>query len=530
MSIRNISYTVSAAGISPSNSVFGGTQRDDNPTRVDFHIDGALASALVSEAEEKSGTVYYRFDVYDGDGNIIRVESEELGNKSTVSLPLTENITRNGGRITVYLVFTIIRVTGEGEDKTELNLFSFPAHLSLNNLPNAYTEGDHNARESLTTLEEAAKRAAANALLSETNSKASENSVRADRERVETAKEIFENASWVFDGNGGRDEEDPKIDIHYAVDDTISSSSTNALQNRAIYNALVAWKNEILAQAKLDAHPLWSLYWNMDKTITKAEANNPNSPKHPHTLFGGTWERITDKFILAAGGEHKINDYPIISPEAGGLKPKSVKITIGGQTFVDLSFTHHDGENKYCAAFPSNVSYDNKTLTSVGFGWWYGEYSDEYETHHPGTISLSGWQGESWYRIIPDEDVEIIMSDHSSYVITVADFRKWANEDNTYLTAQNLWTGKGGTAKHNDSKDEMPNHQHGIAAEGVGGTLLYYNASGDNTGSIISVTPTTNGAYPFISVPQGNSQPHNNMPPYETAYCWVRVPDPPSNN
>jgi hypothetical protein len=43
-----------------------------------------------------------------------------------------------------------------------------------------------------------------------------------------------------------------------------------------------------LAQAKLDAHPVGSLYWSSD-------------PTDPSTLFGGTWVRIKDRFVLAAG-------------------------------------------------------------------------------------------------------------------------------------------------------------------------------------------------------------------------------------
>lgn len=43
------------------------------------------------------------------------------------------------------------------------------------------------------------------------------------------------------------------------------------------------------AQLLLDiAHPVGSIYWSTDNT-------------NPSSLFGGTWEQIKDKFILAAG-------------------------------------------------------------------------------------------------------------------------------------------------------------------------------------------------------------------------------------
>ena len=43
-----------------------------------------------------------------------------------------------------------------------------------------------------------------------------------------------------------------------------------------------------VAQAKLDAHPVGSLYWSREAT-------------DPAALFGGAWERVKDRFILAAG-------------------------------------------------------------------------------------------------------------------------------------------------------------------------------------------------------------------------------------
>lgn len=46
-----------------------------------------------------------------------------------------------------------------------------------------------------------------------------------------------------------------------------------------------------VAQAKLDAHPVGSLYWSREAT-------------DPATLFGGAWERVKDRFILAAGDSY----------------------------------------------------------------------------------------------------------------------------------------------------------------------------------------------------------------------------------
>lgn len=44
---------------------------------------------------------------------------------------------------------------------------------------------------------------------------------------------------------------------------------------------------------KFIAHPIGSYYWSSD-------------PTDPATLFGGTWEQVTDRFILAAGSTYKV--------------------------------------------------------------------------------------------------------------------------------------------------------------------------------------------------------------------------------
>ena len=45
---------------------------------------------------------------------------------------------------------------------------------------------------------------------------------------------------------------------------------------------------DAVAQAKLAAHPVGSLYWSTQST-------------DPASLFGGTWTRVKDVFVLAAG-------------------------------------------------------------------------------------------------------------------------------------------------------------------------------------------------------------------------------------
>ena len=75
----------------------------------------------------------------------------------------------------------------------------------------------------------------------------------------------------------------------------------------------------------------------------------------------------------------------------------------------------------------------------------------------------------------------------------------------------------GGEATHKLTIDEMPSHGHSI--EPYGGRAGYGQAG--HTGTISQLAETVFTAYSASNT--GGDQPHNNMPPYKTYYCWERV-------
>lgn len=79
----------------------------------------------------------------------------------------------------------------------------------------------------------------------------------------------------------------PVTDAVYQGTTPLSAYNLNQMQEN-IENAI----NQAVSQAKLEAHPIGSLYWSKDST-------------DPGQLFGGTWERIKDVFILAAGDTYE---------------------------------------------------------------------------------------------------------------------------------------------------------------------------------------------------------------------------------
>lgn len=78
---------------------------------------------------------------------------------------------------------------------------------------------------------------------------------------------------------------------------TPSADDNTQLQSaimKFVNDAVLAANQQILNQAKLDAHPVGSLYWSSD-------------PTNPAELFGGTWTQIKDRFVWAKGDSDTVN-------------------------------------------------------------------------------------------------------------------------------------------------------------------------------------------------------------------------------
>lgn len=199
MAIRTINYTVSVGGITPASQQFGGTQGDHNAVELKFTLDTELYNNVTANAE---GTVYYRFDGYDGSGGVKSTEPAPLDD-SVCTYGLEEWITRYGGKVQVYLVLTDIT------DTTEMELYSFPAVLNLKDRPNGHSVdgGDY---ESISTLYEGAKASA------------------------DKAEDAATRAEQVLDDLGGAI---PNIDVTEVSDGVeITVTSKEGIETAKVYN------------------------------------------------------------------------------------------------------------------------------------------------------------------------------------------------------------------------------------------------------------------------------------------------------
>ena len=125
------------------------------------------------------------------------------------------------------------------------------------------------------------------------------------------------------------------------VDDVLSLTSTNPVQNKVITGALNGKANSSHTHLSSDVtdlidviYPVGSIYMSVGNTS-------------PSTLFGGTWEQIEDKFLLACGTKHQNGD------------------TGGSEDAVVVTHTHSTTE-KYLLTTSGGAITRNSTAGTTG--------------------------------------------------------------------------------------------------------------------------------------------------------------------
>lgn len=286
MAIRTISYSVKSDGISPNTEQQAGLQSEHAVTQLVFTLDSTLYQALLSEKGE-TDTLVYRFDCCDSMGGAVKTEPSAL-TSDTVTFTVGENLTRSGGKARVYLVISRYNA----EEKTETELLSFPAKLRFENVPE--TDSDNgNSRESLSTLTEAAKNAAARA------EQSADTAVEAQG-KTEAARLAIEGGSTViFDGNGTFGE----MDVDFVVDTELSKASDNAIANSTVAAKFETTDNNISENSANITDILQAINMMWDKIYPIGSIYISAASTSPATLFGGTWEQLDNEaaYVIEEG-------------------------------------------------------------------------------------------------------------------------------------------------------------------------------------------------------------------------------------
>lgn len=258
----------------------------------------------------------------------------------------------------------------------------------------------------------------------------------------------------------------------------------DANENDQLLEAL----NKIKAEAILAAHPVGSLYWT-------------SSSENPAVTFGGgTWTRIKDKFILAAGDTYT-------NGATGGAA--TVTLTTAQMPSHRHSFT------------PSGtVSSHTHTVGAHSHGLNSHTHTIPKHKHGTGTLAASS------------------QSLSASFQIRQGRYESIQPVTNCSVTTVGNPVGVYQIENYNLSKQQVTfslSHGHSITGSTADTDEL---TSGKATGSTAnstafdsgSTTPTFTGTASSTEykggpsgATSGQASPHENMPPYIVKYCWERV-------
>ena len=238
--MREIKYTISLDGVSPSNVQFGGMQGEHNATRLNVEISGDLLAKL-----EGAG---YRFEAEDGAGCRQTIAMGESISESIIC-KVPQSVTCNGGNVTIRLIFSKV-------DETEIEyiLYSFPMKLRF----------DLTSNGEITENKEASELSAAVSLAKDYAEQAKKfvgkdgiSATHFWNGTVLTVTSGSGTTSADLKGEKGdsyilTDEDKHEIIELLEIDNCLDSGSTNPVQNKAVTEAVSEIFQELERQVTLD--------------------------------------------------------------------------------------------------------------------------------------------------------------------------------------------------------------------------------------------------------------------------------------
>ena len=291
---------------------------------------------------------------------------------------------------------------------------------------------------------------------------------------------------------------------------TAGGATPSESSNNQVLNAI----NYLIAQAKseaiLAAHPIGSLYWSSKDT-------------DPNLLFGGTWTRIKDKFILAAGDTYTAG-------ATGGSA--SAQLTVSNLPSHSHSFTpsgsvsvssHTHGLNGHTHSFTPSGSI-TMSAHSHSLNNHTHSFSATATTGNQSANPSFGWTGSH---------------SHTYYVASASAGGSGSIEiGRGYYTTKTYISMTSASTSLTVSGGTTGNHTHSVTVSGttnasIGNTNVVTTAGSftgtasitdGNSGNTTATAPT--GSFTGsagITGATGDSTSFSILPPYLVKYCWERT-------
>lgn len=246
-------------------------------------------------------------------------------------------------------------------------------------------------------------------------------------------------------------------------------------------------KNEFDAWFKLVDEKLNYLYGQLQDTASKlypvGSVYISFSSTSPQTLFGGTWTRLKDRFLLASGDSYAPNT-------TGGSATKTIAVSNmpSHNHTVNASGTHNH------TATSSTVG--NHTHSVSGTTGGAGSHN-----HNRGNMNITG--GFQSVDMAGREPAYGAFSDYTQPSPSNPAKGGDGTDIHVDFNASSSWTGTTNT---------VANHTHSFSATSGG--------AGSHTHTI---TVANGGSHTHTTNNTGSGTPLNIMPPYQTVYMWRRT-------
>ena len=281
-------------------------------------------------------------------------------------------------------------------------------------------------------------------------------------------------------------------------------------------------KNEFDAWFKLVDTKLNWLYGQLQDTASKlypvGSVYISFNDTNPQTLFGGTWQRLKDRMLMASGDSYAPNT-------TGGSATKTIAVS-------NLPAHNHSvnasGVHNHTASTGAGGIHNHTASTGGAGSHTHTAFSNTTgnHTHTRGTMNIVGSVTSTDQSGEYGEALTLADEFKESGALRIADktaiqgFARSSAVDNASYRTINFdasrtgaWTGEtssNGNHSHTITVNSVSNHTHTVSVS-------------NSTSHTHTVTINNNGSHTHTTNNTGGGTPLNILPPYQTVYMWRRT-------